>query len=523
MNAPSFVANRGATVTLSGAYVAVGNLQNNADYFDTGYASPNAPSVLDPTTGGGTLLIDAQLIDIRGVSGWNGFGTETFQSTGDIRLIASQNPIFAPPSVGVPGNPGFEGALNTSGMLQLQAAQIYPTTFTVFAINDLPVEGMTAPAATVVSISTPSAAHAIPATPLSAGGSVTINATEIDQSGVLRAPMGQIALNAESLLDAQGNVLVSGRVNMTDGSMTSVSAGTSIIPYGTTANGSQWTYSPAPGYTDVVAQAPAKQIALTGATVNVDSGAKIDLSGGGDLYAYEFIAGQGGSVDVLDQASLASSARAPGTPVYSYAILPGLGSPFAAIDAQYSQSSTTAANQTITLSGIPGLAPGSYALLPAHYALLPGAYAVDIIDQNSGVLPGPAVEQSNGAYVAAGRLGVAGTDILSSITSTILVASSATVRTQSQYSDSYANAFFSAAAAAAAAATPSLPANAGQLLLAADSILNLNGSIDFAAGSFTASAIAGAAPTKQQGIGGDVVLLEGKEPVGVEGEYRRSE
>jgi filamentous hemagglutinin len=508
LDAPVFVGSRGAEVHLASAYVAVGNYLNNPDYFDTNYASPNASAVLNPTSGTAALVVNAQMLDIRGISGWSGFATENFNSSGDIRLVAGENAIFSPPSVNVPGAPGFEGALNTSGTLDLQAAQVYPTTFTAFAINDLPSSAAPsiAPSATLVEISTPAGVHTPPAIPLSAGGELFVNATNIDQNGVLRAPLGEIALNGVSLLDSTGNVLSNGKVTLGDGSVTSVSAAGAVIPYGVIANDSQWTYSSAAGYTNVLTQPPAKQITLNASDVSVNSGAKIDLSGGGDLYAYEFIAGQGGSVDVLDQASLTSASRAAGTPVYSYAIVPTLASPFTPIDAQYGQSSTVGPNQTIYISGVPGLAAGTYALLPAHYALLPGAYAVEVTANNSAILPGTATEQPDGSYIAAARFGIAGTDILSSLTSTVLIAPSATVRAESQYTDTYANAFFSAAAASAHTAAPSLPADAGQLVLSAGAALSLGGSINFATGSFTSGTTASGAPITQQGLGGDVAI-----------------
>jgi filamentous hemagglutinin family protein len=507
LDAPLFVGNQSAQVGLSAPYVAVGNFNNNIDYYDVGTSSPNAAAVLSPISGTAILDVSAQLIDIRGISGWSGFASENFTSSGDIRFVAGENPILAPPSVNDPGNPTFEGALNTSGNLFLQGAQLYPTTATAFAINDLPSGGTAdaAPAPTLVNISSSlPAGSAAPATPLSAGGSLSINATEIDQFGVLRAPMGQIALNGVPILNA-GSVATPGSVNLESGSLTSVSADGLLVPYGVTLNGTQWTYAPAVGYTDILTQPPAKQISLNGTNVVVNGGAKLDLSGGGDLYAYEFIAGEGGSVDVLNPANLPAANHPAGTTVYTYAILPTLGSQFAPIDPQYKLGSSVAANQTITLSGVPGLAAGTYALLPAQYALLPGAYAVQVVQANSGIAPGSSVAQASGAYEVAARFGVAGTNILSSLTSTVLVASDATVRTESQYTDSYANAFFSAAATANGTAAPSLPADAGQLLLSATSELSLNGSISFATGSFTGTNASGA-PIILQGVGGDVAI-----------------
>ncbi len=505
LDAPVFVGSPLSHSTLSAPYVAVGNYLNNVDYYDVGYASPNAPAVLDPVTGTAVLDVNAQLIDIRGISGWSGFAQENFTSAGDIRFVAGENAILAPPAINVPGNPSFEGGFITSAMLDLRGAQLYPTTATAFAIDDSPsTSSSAAPAATLVTIgSSLPTTSPTPATPLSAGGSLSINATDIDQFGVLRAPLGQLALNGVSIVDAEGNLVTPGSVTLEGGSLTSVSAAGLLIPYGATVNGTQWTYTPAVGYTDIVTQPPAKQISLTGPNVAVDGAAKLDLSGGGDLYAYEFIAGEGGAVDVLNPANLPASAHPSATTVYTYAILPTLGSSFAPADAQYLQGSSVAANQTITLSGVPGLAAGTYALLPAPYALLPGAYAVQVVQANSNLAPGSSVAQPGGAYEVAARFGVAGTNILSSLTSTVLVASDATVRTQSQYTDSYANAFFSSAAVASNSVAPPLPADAGQLLLSATNQLNFTGSVDFATGSFTTTNANGTTAT-QQGLGGDV-------------------
>jgi filamentous hemagglutinin len=509
LDSPLFTSSPMAQVNLSAPYVAVGNLANNIFYYDVGAASPNAAAVLNPISGTATLDISAQLIDIRGISGWSGFATENFTSAGDIRFVASENAFTAPPSVNVSGNPAFEGALNTSGNLFLQGAQLYPTTATGFAINDLPPGGTapTAPAPTLVNISSSlPTTSPTPATPLSAGGSLTINATNIDQFGVLRAPMGQIALNGVPILNVGGNIVVPGSVTLESGSLTSVSANGLTIPYGATVNGTQWTYTPAEGNSDILTQPPAKQISLNGTSVAVNGSAKLDLSGGGDLYAYEYIAGEGGSVDVLDPASLPAAAHPAGKTVYTYAIVPTLGSSFAPIDPQYDQGSTVTTGQTITLSGVPGLAAGTYALLPARYALLPGAYAIQVVQANSNVSPGSSVAQPGGAYEVAARFGVAGTNTLSSLTSTVLVASDTTVRTESQYTDSYANAFFSSAARASGTVAPSLPADAGQLLLSATNQLTLNGSINFKTGSFVSGTSASGTPITQQGPGGDVSI-----------------
>src|SRR5271165_2897655 len=121
-------------------------------------------------------------------------------------------------------------------------------------------------------------------------------------------------------------------------------------------------------------------MSLNGANIQIQADkqtgtqAVINGSGGGDLYAYEFVPGVGGSNDVLNQPG---ASNAPGV----YAILPGydqyslLGSPASVIyQPNPSNDSLPGYGQMVHLSGVAGLAAGDYVLLPPHYALLPNAY-----------------------------------------------------------------------------------------------------------------------------------------------------
>jgi filamentous hemagglutinin family protein len=495
LDAPLLQGSAGSTAQLHSAYVALGNYNNLADYFNNG--NPTAAIVTAPGCAvagpcGATLSVDAQLIDIRGKSAFAGFSSETLTSSGDIRLASAQNPY------GLTNAADFSGVLNASGALTLAAAQVYPTTFTAFTLTS--DRSVTIAPATGKSV-----------TPLSAGGSLTIEAPSILQEGVLRAPLGQITLEGLDTVDTAG-VTTPGSVTLASGSLTSVSADGTVIPYGSTVNGQQWTYAPSSGVTSVVTLPPAKAISLGGSIVSIAgasngaASAAVDLSGGGDLLAFEWIAGPGGSRDVLN----------PAAGVYQYAIVPSLGSSFAPIDSQYlwqqgtlpksvaSTPNTTA--QDIYLSGVPGLPAGYYALLPARYALLPGAFAVDIVKTNSDLPAGAATRQPDGSYVVAGRLAVAGTDVIDSRTSTVIVAPNSVVNAAAQYTDSLANAFFSSAATAAKAATPALPADAGELELAATTSLALNGRISFETGSFSAGTSSSGAPVTQNGAGGIVSI-----------------
>jgi filamentous hemagglutinin family protein len=513
LDAPLLQGGPGASAHLSSAYVALGNYFNNTDYFSASNSgnNPNAASVLDPTCSTGascaaTLSVSAQLLDIRGISGFSGFTSEYLTSSGDIRLSSAQNEIGSPPPLETPegdnSNASLRSGLQTTGNLTFEAVQIYPTTNTDFTITDLNAGGVY-PASSI----TIAPALAASTTPLSAGGILTINAPTITQEGNLLAPMGQITLQGLDAVDATTGATVPGVVQLAPGSLTSVSAGGKILPYGSTVNGQQWTYSPNSLITEVVNAPPAKTVSLDGSIVSVGGNntaagnATVNLAGGGDLYAYEFIAGPGGSTDVLNPNSPANNA---GLKPYQYAIVPSLGSQFAPIDAQYAQGWSGSGNQTIYLSGVPGLAAGFYALLPARYALLPGAYALSIT-KDTNIQAGSVVKQPNGTYVVAGNLGIAGTNIVDSQTSTVSIAPSSVVNTEAQYTATYANTFFSGAAATSGTATPSLPADAGQLQIAAGKSLSLNGVINFAAGSYTVTSAAGTTTTVQ-GSGGGVSI-----------------
>ena len=113
----------------------------------------------------------------------------------------------------------------------------------------------------------------------------------------------------------------------------------------------------------VIDSPPEKRLSLIGNSVALKNGAKVDLSGGGDLYAYEFITGPGGSVDVLD-------ANTDGF-TQKFAVIPNLGKALTPYDPQEFSSSGLKVGDSVYLSSGSGLSAGWYTLLPAHYALLP--------------------------------------------------------------------------------------------------------------------------------------------------------
>ncbi|MCW5623139.1 MAG: filamentous hemagglutinin family protein [Burkholderiales bacterium] len=468
IDAPQIEAAPGVEVRVRATYAVLGNVDGR----NQPGATTNRQPVRTPVAGDGTLAVSAAHIDWRGNAALSGFSRVGLSSGGDIRLTHSMQ---------ADGATDFTGSIKTTADLVLQAARIYPTTLTAFTVNPVTV-GHSYTTGTVTVLPGPTAGGV----PLSAGGSLTVNATDIVQGGVLRAPLGQIVLNATN------------SVTLADGSLTSVSAEGAIIPFGSTQNGQDWIYRvDINGTSRVIAAPPAKRITIDAPDVELAVGSRTDLSGGGDLYAYEFIAGPGGSRDVLD--SLEG--------LYAGAIVPGIGS-FGPLDHQYGLGAAVASGEGVYLSGVPGLADGFYTILPARYALLPGAYAIQAVDGYRDIPVGSSIAYPDGSVIVAGRTGFSGTDLIASRTSGYRVTSGATVRTQSGYTESTASAFFTAAADGAAISR--LPADAGQLTLAARAALAIDGSIGFGSGRFSYTDPVAGTTTIRTGRGGEVSVLAPK-------------
>ncbi len=214
------------------------------------------------------------------------------------------------------------------------------------------------------------------------------------QGGVVRVPFGTLTLGSNTAITKTvGNVTTTivpatQSVVLADGGITSVSAGGLSIPYGTTTDTMEWYFAPTSN--DPLTAPPTKVLSLNGGRITLAAGATIDLTGGGDVYAYEFVPGTGGSRDVLSQfnADQYSANKINGVGYQYpdgrrvYAIVPGLSNaPAAAYDPIYSAdyanlSSASGVGKRVYLSGGNGLAAGWYTLLPAQYALLPGGMRV---------------------------------------------------------------------------------------------------------------------------------------------------
>ncbi|NVO17601.1 MAG: filamentous hemagglutinin family protein [Rhodoplanes sp.] len=476
---------------------------------DAGYIRWLSGTVVAPTLADGTLTLRASAqIDLAGVVSVANAAQVNLVSGGDVRFLNGGESDIAAylttvayratstaslTSSGSGGMPSA-GALLVADNLTVTAREVYPATDAAFLLMSLGLAPSTA-AGTHATIAFASNG-ATPTAPLSAGGAILVDAATIVQGGALYAPLGTIQLGygasqtlpaiyvgaaadtGSNAYDPVGNVLTgvlnailssvatrtTASVTLAAGSVTSVSAAGLSIPYGTTTDGTTWTDG---GVT--LSGPPAKLIVLGGASVSTQAGAVIDERGGGDVYATEFVAGTGGSRNVLTTTSQTV-----------YALVPSAAAKVAAYDPSF--GTTVVAGTAVTLAGGNGIAAGTYVLMPAMYATLPGAYRVVVISTNTAAASVNAVT-ADGSIITTGTLTNAITGATSSQTALLKIQSSSTWNKYSEIDISTGNAYFAALAATNGTATPRLPIDAGQLVIAAATALGLEATNLFAPAS----------------------------------------
>lgn len=412
-------------------------------------------TVVDPTYGAGSLNVSAALIDV---------GSLALQTIGRADLNAAGGDIR-----------GY-GTFVAQGDITLTAGQIYPTTATIFTIAAF--DNGSTPGMVTIN------AGRSRALPLSAGGTLNILASTIHQNGVLRAPLGMINLGSitpqvgrvpSGVSGMQQTFATTSTLTLGANSNTSVSlvdplTGQSLtVPYGTEINGTSWID---PYGNDITTgSAPAKTINLASESIQIGTGATLDLRGGGDLTAYNWVKGLGGSKDIL-----ASST--------SFVVLPGYQADFAplvamagpAVDSSRPfiagwSNSALAAGDRVWLDASNGLAAGYYTLLPARYALLPGAFLVTPM----GAAKGVSVAKPDGSTLVSGYRGDAFTQARDSLPSLFEIASGSVVRARAQYDEYLASNTLRKGAVDHDTSVPYLPIDAGQLVLVATRMMEIKG------------------------------------------------
>jgi filamentous hemagglutinin len=438
----------GATLSLNAPRLSLGFLASRSSY------AANLDA--DPSGGTGRLTARAEHIDLVSGLSLQGVGQTELNAQGDVRLRGG------PPD----GSVRPSGQLRSQGSLSITAAQLTPASMTDFTID------LGSGAASRLQLTTNGAT---PLEPLSAQGSVTLRAREIDIEGRISAPHGRIVVQGSE------------QVRVGDRASLSV-AGTLAVPLGTVFNGTQWVYADNPNFTDSNlastsgVQWPDKGISLEGPTIDVSPAARLDLSGGGQIVAQEFVAGPGGSIDWRQNTFV----TAPGGPSQRnpyFALIPARGDAPAPFDQQiYSGLSSDAAvggsdllrtGQTITLGAGSGIPAGTYTVMPARYALLPGAYAVQPAAGYADLTPGASVREATGAVVVAGRLGV-GEQASTSRWNGYRVLTGDQFRRLAEWRETTATALLNSAALAAGQAAARTPLDAGSLQIDAQQQLRLS-------------------------------------------------
>ena len=433
LDAPNIGVSYGTQAELEAAYVALTD------------SNPAVAATGTPLSGIGTLSISADQIALSGFTTLQGIGGLTLRSSGDV----SFQPLF---------RNQLSGELALAGNLTIDAARVYPATNAAYTIADSLDDG-------TVTIGRTSAS---PGTPLSVGGSLTIEAANIVSSGRLLAPFGQIALSATNSL------------SLLEGSVTSVSADGALLPYGQTVlNQQEWIYLASSSSSESqmpVKGVPSRQVSLTAPHVSFAGGATIDVTGGGDLSSYEWVPGTGGSVDALGQQSSAATGL--------FAVLPSIRGQYAAFDIQEFSGSAVTPGESVYLSGAAGLPAGVYPLLPARYGLMPGAYLVQLEPGFKSLESGTIGALADGTPVVAGYVSFGNTGLRSAAGySGFALYPGSYSQSLAEYQLSFASGFFNKPPTAPNQPPPVLPADAGTLLIAAGSTLSALGKVESLPGS----------------------------------------
>ncbi len=379
----------------------------------------------------GQLLINAQHIDIQnevnlgGIArifpqvgpdislAYPGFATAYLHAKDGIRFIHN-------------GTDSGVSQINAYANLTLQAARIYSDFYGG--------TGGASTRGTLTLLREPAAPVLMPY----AQGDLRFTAPTIEHHGVLFAPDGAITFNAQGLDEYEGNAFLPGKSRITFGpdSITSTSMAGLHLPYGGTVDNLNYQYQ---GKTP---DRLPKGINLNGHIINVQEGALIDISGGGELVGAGFIAGRGGSVDARLYPLTQFNRQGKGFTLPSladnpvYAIVPGIQPSYA----PYGKGEGAAApglGRQITLEhGLPGLPAGTYTLLPSSYALLPGAYRVEFNDKPGLASSNQPLHLRNGSWSAQAHVGQTHAGLNTGLSQNIFLSSADTVRRYSQYNES---------------------------------------------------------------------------------------
>ncbi len=322
------------------------------------------------TGGQGSVTLRGAVVDLSGHQVTQGIDQLTLQARDEIRFHAisqSRN----------------TGSLNTGAtQVTLDADQVNVATATDFTVQ---LSGVVTDGNRL----TITGGNRAAPQPLSAGGNLTLAADHITVDGVVRAPFGQITLKSKD-------------ITLTENADLSVSGAGLSVPYGTTTEaGTNWQLNGV-----AITTPPAKTVTFDaeGGELSVESGAKVDLSAGGNLLAWEFVPGPGGSSDIFhgtyESGTFAVVPSVKGLGGVDAGLLAGSGLDSSVLD--------TSATRTITFGEGGPVPAGTYTILPARYALLAGGYLVRRTSSSTPLNFGDALTLATGAVRVGATVGHSG-------------------------------------------------------------------------------------------------------------------
>jgi len=443
------------------------------------------------------FLAGGQGIDVvGGVAFDRSIASIGLRSSGDFRLTGVND-------LGV-GQFAYSGQLLTAGDLLIDARRTYATTGT--GNLQALIEGKTSNidpfdiAAlgdhSITFGNTYLDAKAPP--PLSAGTHLRILAARIEQNGYLAAPLGLLELGSNSAVNFSGmSALATTSLTFGAGSVTTVSGAGLNIPYGSTSDLIEYYFPTIP---TPITRLPTGQLNLAAASIVEEAGARVDGRGGGDVFAYEFQSGVGGSRDVLDRFNRDPFSANGFDPVTGrgyqfadqrqvFALVPvSEANKIAPYDPLYSADYGRdgpvdlyggSAGRTVKLDGAPGVPAGEYLLVPAKYAMaIPGALRLVENSGSGAPLPGQNTTLLDGSVIVGGTYGYAENGIAESTRRGFTVQTRDAFLKYSRIVTTSGSETIAKNAADKGVARPRLPLDAARVVLSPLTALRIAGTFD---------------------------------------------
>lgn len=361
--------------------------------------------------GEGGLTVQAGLIEVAGdtaVLGVNKLALDATLAANRLTAFNRRNGEIRFLGQSTSASKDLNGQLSFTGQLSLKAGQVYASTLSNYTLTGYNSNGLSGGGELLLSAPDSGSTSL---TPLSALASLSMKADTIVLDGNVSQPIGTLAIQANTLT-------VGSHAHL------SVSADGTKVPVGATLNQSQWVYNtqgvvdPSGAPLDLQLRTPSsdatatvldltelplnKQIALNGGSLELSEAAVADAGAGGDILAWEFKSGVGGSTDTYLRQGV-------------FAILPSYGYDFAPFDTEIRNTTKKIGTQLqagdqvriTTDNGV--LSAGTYTLMDARYGILPGAVLVSASTQSLTTPLRTGVKYDDGSVLVSGNLSRTGT------------------------------------------------------------------------------------------------------------------